>query len=151
MAEFRRKTIGIAVVEYQGRYLIGTRPPGASLAGFAEFPGGKCEPGEEPSVAAKRECLEETGVQVEVQQLLIRRLYEYSHGSVDLHFYLCRPLTEHSLELELQGFRWQSLSEMRRLRFPDANLTVLDMLEQRQPPPAESASQAVSKHLSHGA
>ena len=60
MAEFRRKTIGIAVVEHQGSYLIGIRPAGASLAGFAEFPGGKCEAGEEPAAAAVRECLDGT-------------------------------------------------------------------------------------------
>ncbi len=132
MAEFRRKTIGIAVVEHQGRYLIGIRPPGASLAGFAEFPGGKCETGEEPAAAAERECLEETGLHVEVLQLLARRLYEYTQGAVDLHFYLCRPLTELANSTDLQGFRWHSLAEMRRLKFPDANLTVLDLLEQRQ-------------------
>ena len=131
MAEFRRKTIGIAVVEHQGSYLIGIRPPGASLAGFAEFPGGKCEADEEPAVAAVRECLEETGLRVEVLELLTRRLYEYAYGSVDLHFYLCHPLDVPDASHDLRGFRWEEVSALRSLKFPDANVPVLELLEQR--------------------
>ena len=129
--EFRRKTIGIAVVEHQGRYLIGIRPPGASLAGFAEFPGGKCEPGEEPSAAATRECLEETGLPVEVRELLSRRRYDYFHGSVDLHFFLCRPTEAPETHTDLHGFRWENVSVLRTLKFPDANVPIVELLEQR--------------------
>ncbi len=39
--------VAIAVVEHSGYYLVGTRKPGEVLAGHAEFPGGKCLPGEE--------------------------------------------------------------------------------------------------------
>ncbi len=131
MAEFRRKTIGIAVVEYQGSYLIGIRPPGASLAGFAEFPGGKCEPGEEPSVAAARECLEETGLPIEVRQLLTRRRYDYAYGTVDLHFFLCQPTESPESHTDLHGFRWEKVTALRALNFPDANVPVVEMLELR--------------------
>ena len=58
--------IAVAVVERDGSFLIGLRTAGLSLAGMAEFPGGKVEPGESPSAAAVRECLEETGLQIEV-------------------------------------------------------------------------------------
>ncbi len=131
MAEFRRKTIGIAVVEHQGCYLVGIRPPGASLAGFAEFPGGKCEAGEEPAVAAVRECLEETGLHVKVLELLTRRLYEYAYGSVDLHFYLCHPLDVPDATHDLRGFRWEEVSALRSMKFPEANVPVVELLEQR--------------------
>ncbi|MBM3971861.1 MAG: (deoxy)nucleoside triphosphate pyrophosphohydrolase [Planctomycetes bacterium] len=131
MTEFRHKTIGIAVVEHQGCYLVGVRPPGASLAGFTEFPGGKCEANEDPSAAAVRECFEETGLRVEVLELLTRRLYEYAYGSVDLHFYLCHPLETPAAEHDLQGFRWQDLSSLGSMKFPDANVPVLKLLEQR--------------------
>ena len=131
MAEVRRKTIGIAVVEHQGRYLIGIRPPGASLAGFAEFPGGKCEVDEDPAAAAVRECLEETGLRVEILELLTRRLYEYAYGSVDLHFYLCHPLEVPEASHDLRGFRWEAVSALRSLKFPDANVPVVELLEQR--------------------
>ena len=131
MAEFRRKIIGIAVVEHHGSYLIGIRPPGASLAGFAEFPGGKCEADEDPAAAAVRECLEETGLRVEVVELLTRRLYEYAYGSVDLHFFLCQPLDALEAGHDLRGFRWEEVSALRSLKFPDANVPVVELLEQR--------------------
>lgn len=131
MAGFRRKTIGIAVVEHEGCYLVGIRPPGASLAGFAEFPGGKCEPGEEPAAAAVRECLEETGLRVETLELLTRRRYDYAYGSVDLHFFLCHPLEVAESTGDLQGFRWERVSALRALKFPDANVPVLELLEER--------------------
>ena len=50
------KRIGIAVVEHEGRYLVGTRGPDGPLAGYAEFPGGKCLPDELPEMCAIREC-----------------------------------------------------------------------------------------------
>ena len=131
MAEFRRKTIGIAVVEHQGCYLVGIRPVGVSLAGFAEFPGGKCEPGEDPSIAAVRECHEETGLHVEMVKLLTRRLYEYAYGAVDLHFYLCRPTDPLEPHSDLRGFHWENVAALRALKFPAANVPVLDLLEQR--------------------
>ncbi|MDP6469251.1 MAG: NUDIX domain-containing protein, partial [Pirellulaceae bacterium] len=58
--------IAIAVVEHNGRFLVGMRPVETVLAGFSEFPGGKVEPNEVPAQAAVRECLEETGLEVEV-------------------------------------------------------------------------------------
>jgi 8-oxo-dGTP diphosphatase len=62
--------IAIAVVEQNNCFLIGKRPPGVVLAGYWEFPGGKILDGEEPSACAARECREETGVDVEVGELL---------------------------------------------------------------------------------
>ena len=56
------KHIGIAVVEQAGHFLIGTRGPDVPLAGFAEFPGGKCYEEEAAEDCAVRECLEETGL-----------------------------------------------------------------------------------------
>ena len=55
-------SIAVAVVEHEGRVLIGQRPPGTALAGYWEFPGGKIGAGERAEEAARRECLEETGL-----------------------------------------------------------------------------------------
>ncbi len=61
-----RVEIAIAVVERDGQFLIGLRPEGESLAGYWEFPGGKLDPGEQAADAARRECLEETGLEVRI-------------------------------------------------------------------------------------
>lgn len=133
MTERTVKKIGIAIVEFAGRYLVGTRQVGQDLAGLAEFPGGKCEVGESPESCAVRECLEETGVAVTPERLLKRVQHNYAHASVDLYFWLCRvdggsegiPESPPALT---NGFRWKSVDELRRLSFPEANASIVKIL-----------------------
>jgi mutator protein MutT len=123
--------IGIAVVEFRGRYLVGLRGPESSLPGHAEFPGGKCLPKESPGLAACRECLEETGLQVKTVDLLMRRTFAYPTGSVDLHFWLCRPADPEQVAEKHQGFRWVPGVELDSLKFPEANLPLIKELVRR--------------------
>ncbi len=53
-----------AVIERDGKVLIGRRPTHKDLGGLWEFPGGKLEPGETLKDAAIRELAEELGVEV---------------------------------------------------------------------------------------
>ena len=113
--------IGIAVVERSDAYLVGIRPDGVPLAGYAEFPGGKCEAGETPEACAVRECREETGLAVEPGELLERRTWDYPHGRVELSFVLCRPVGD----AEPKGtVRWVPRADLAGLRFPEANAAV---------------------------
>ena len=111
--------IAIAVVEHDGRFLIGLRPGGAPLAGLWEFAGGKVEPGETPQTAAARECLEETGLAVEVGQPYPDIVHQYDHGRLRLHFFRCRPLDPQALPAE--RFRWVTAGELSHYEFPAAN------------------------------
>ena len=125
--------VGIAIVEQEGRFLVGVRRSDQVLAGKAEFPGGKCEPGETAQDCAARECLEETGVFVVAEQLLEHARHEYEHGWVDLEFWLCRAASDEASELEdtvspIGGFRWCEWSELATLDFPDANRRVIERL-----------------------
>ncbi len=122
------KRIGIAVVEHGGRFLIGTRGPDSPLPGYAEFPGGKCFPDESPQDCAVRESLEETGLAITVERLLLRREYTYPHAIVDLHFYLCHPATGADVAEDHLGFRWVPRSELPRLKLPEANAPVVELL-----------------------
>ena len=124
------KRIGIAVVEHSGRYLVGTRGPDSPLAGYAEFPGGKCLPDEDPAACAMRECFEEAGLVVTVERLLLRREFTYPHASVDLHFFLCHPAEPSQAESDHNGFRWVSVTELPSLKFPEANEPVVHLLKQ---------------------
>jgi mutator protein MutT len=125
-----RKVIGIAVVERDGAFLVGVRPESVPLAGFAEFPGGKCEPGEPPNLCAARECLEETGLSVTPVRLLERVEWDYAHGGVELHFWLCRPSPGGAPH---PPFRWTPRAELAALRFPDANAKLISTLTRTQP------------------
>ena len=123
------KRIGIAVVEHARRYLVGIRGPGIPLAGFAEFPGGKCRADESPSDCAVRECLEEAGLQVVAERLLEQSEFEYPHGRVNLHFVLCRPADPREVRVKHGGFHWVSLERLNEMEFPEANATVLKLLQ----------------------
>ncbi|MDA0833248.1 MAG: (deoxy)nucleoside triphosphate pyrophosphohydrolase [Planctomycetota bacterium] len=120
--------IGIAIVECDGRFLVGERGAESSLAGCAEFPGGKCHPGESSDAAARRECLEETGIDVAAIELIDERLFSYPHGDVQLHFWRCRLQLPSIDSKPLNGFRWVSLSTLRQLPFPEGNDHVLEKL-----------------------
>ena len=113
------KLIAIAVVEQDGRFLIGQRLADGPLAGLWEFPGGKVEAGETPEQAAVRECREETGLLVAVVSLYDRVAYRYPHGEVELHFFACRPVAADQTPAE--RFRWVRAEELSRYEFPAAN------------------------------
>ena len=121
-------TIGIAVVEHQGRYLVGVRGEGGPLPDYAEFPGGKCLRGEAPWKCAQRECQEETALDVVPVELLLSTQFTYAHGSVDLHFWLCRPADPDAVRETHYGFRWVPPAELAALRFPEANHPLIERL-----------------------
>lgn len=123
------KRIGIAVVEREERVLVGVRPAETVLAGMDEFPGGKCRDGEAPAACAIRECLEETGLRVDVIELLMHRQHAYAHGALDLSFFLCRPVDADGEPAV--PFRWVPIRELLTLKFPEANREVIQMLVDR--------------------
>lgn len=123
--------VGIAIVEWAGRFLVGVRPDGVPLAGAAEFPGGKCATGEAPRACAERECLEETGLAVIAEECLETRVHRYPHGVVEMHFWMCSPVKETAGAELLGNFRWADAVELPTLPFPEANATVVAALMQR--------------------
>jgi 8-oxo-dGTP diphosphatase len=118
--------IAIAVVENEGQFLIGVRPEGVALAGLWEFPGGKVKPGETPEEAARRECLEETGLEIEVGEPYPKVVHQYNHDKVRLHFFACRPTTPE--QEALPPFRWVPRADLGRYEFPAANGALIEFL-----------------------
>ncbi len=120
--------MGIGLIRRGDRFLIRRRPEGTVYAGYWEFPGGKCEPGETPALATARECLEETGLEVLVGSL--RRVVEHSypHGRVRLFCFDCVPRDPAAEPAGDAPLRWALASELRGLRFPEANEVLLEEL-----------------------
>jgi mutator protein MutT len=110
--------------------LVRRRPAGTVYAGYWEFPGGKCEPGEDPVATTARECFEEIGLRVVVGRLRRTANYRYPHGAVELFFFDCR-IEESSAEPAAgTGFCWVPAVELTALRFPEANEVILAELAQ---------------------
>ena len=122
------KTIGIAVVESFGKYLVGVRGPDVPLAGCAEFPGGKCLDNEAPFDCAVRECFEESGLAVVPLRLLYQCVFDYPHDQVELNFVLCQPCRAADVLDHHEGFSWVKAQDLCRLKFPAANIAVIELL-----------------------
>ncbi|WP_443028878.1 MULTISPECIES: (deoxy)nucleoside triphosphate pyrophosphohydrolase [unclassified Sphingopyxis] len=115
--------VAAAMVDRDGRVLVQQRPPGTSMAGLWEFPGGKLEPGETPEAALIRELAEELGVEVD-------------HACLAPACFASEPLGERHLLLLVYALRkWKGVPEARHataLRWVrPAELYALDM------PPAD--------------
>ena len=136
--------IGIAVVERDDQFLIGPRGSDQVLAGKWEFPGGKVETGESPSATAVRECGEETGLTVEVVEEMLVHTESYEYGTVELHFFLCRVVTEkgalpdgsagaspsHDADAAPRApFRWVHRSRLNEYEFPSGNRELLELVQ----------------------
>lgn len=124
------KLVAIAVVEHDGRLLVGRRPDGKPLAGLWEFPGGQVEAGETPDAAAVRECREETGLAVVPTGCYGVVKHEYDHATVELHFIACR-LADNGPSQPIPPFVWMARDELGTCTFPAANRPVLEILRQR--------------------
>jgi mutator protein MutT len=123
--EQRPTPVGIALVERGGSYLVRRRPPGTAMAGYWEFPGGKCEPGESPAEAAARECCEEIGLEVVVGALRREIEHRYPHGWIRLSYYDCVTRVPGAEPDPSTGFRWVPANALEGLRFPEANEPIL--------------------------
>jgi 8-oxo-dGTP diphosphatase len=109
-----------AILEVDGRILIGQRRPEQSHPGKWEFPGGKVEPGETPAQALARELEEELGICAAEGQEIAR--YEYCYpGKSAILLIFCRVtrfagVPENRI---FQDVRWE----------PAARLGAYDFLE----------------------
>jgi 8-oxo-dGTP diphosphatase len=65
MTNMMLTVVAAALIDVGGHVLVQQRPPGKSLAGLWEFPGGKVEPGEAAAAALVRELAEELGIEVD--------------------------------------------------------------------------------------
>lgn len=123
--------VAVAVVQHNGRILVGRRPPGVPLAGRSEFPGGKVRDSESLSAAAARECREETGLGVDVVRRIASVEHCYPHGRVHLVFFLCRP--RDATVRPRPPFRWVEAAALSACDFPEANRGVIRQLTADRP------------------
>lgn len=83
-----------AVIVRDGLVFAARRSPERSAGGLWEFPGGKVEPGEQPTGALHRELAEELGVEVRVGDLTSRHTTPVGSALIDLACYWAELLTD---------------------------------------------------------
>lgn len=112
-----------ALIDCDNRVLITRRPPGRSMAGLWEFPGGKVEAKETPESALRRELQEELGIDVCPTCLLPFTFA--SHSYEDFHLlmplYLCRQWDGTVTPLEGQETAWVRGARLAQYPMPPAD------------------------------
>jgi 8-oxo-dGTP diphosphatase len=120
----------VALIDRDGRVLLAQRPPGKSLAGLWEFPGGKVEPGETPEHALIRELQEELGI--DTWASCLAPLTFASHSYDDFHLlmplFACRKWQGIPQGREGQTLAWVSKSELRTYPMPPADIPLIPIL-----------------------
>ena len=120
----------VALIDPEGRILLAQRPPGKSLAGLWEFPGGKVEPGETPEQALIRELQEELGIDTQVSCLA--PLTFASHSYPDFHLlmplFACRRWQGIPSPREGQTLAWVRPDRLRDYPMPPADLPLIPIL-----------------------
>jgi 8-oxo-dGTP diphosphatase len=111
-----------------GAFLLAQRPLGKVYEGYWEFPGGKVEPGEQPSAALARELHEELGVDVETAYPWITRVYTYPHATVRLNFFRVTRWRGEPHPREDQAIAWQEADTELAAPMLPANAPVLASL-----------------------
>ncbi|WP_033923099.1 (deoxy)nucleoside triphosphate pyrophosphohydrolase [Sphingomonas sp. 37zxx] len=123
--------VAAALVDRDGRVLVQQRPPGTSMAGLWEFPGGKVEPGETPEAALIRELHEELGIDVE-QACLAPAVFA-SEPLGDRHLllllYACRKWRGVAEARHASALRWVRPLELHRMEMPPADKPLIGLLE----------------------
>jgi 8-oxo-dGTP diphosphatase len=120
----------VALIDVDGRVLLQQRPPGKSLAGLWEFPGGKVEPGETPEAALIRELHEELGIGTLASCLA--PLTFASHTYDDFHLlmplFACRKWEGIPAAREGQALAWVAPARLRDYPMPPADLPLIPIL-----------------------
>ena len=120
----------VALVDGDGRVLLAQRPPGKSLAGLWEFPGGKVEPGETPETALIRELHEELGIATE--ESCLAPLTFASHSYDDFHLlmplFACRRWRGIPEAREGQVLKWVRADALRDSPMPPADIPLIPIL-----------------------
>ena len=112
-----------ALIDVDGRVLIGRRPAGKQLAGLWEFPGGKVEAGETPEACLIRELDEELGIQI--THACLAPFVFASHAYDDFHLlmplYLCRRWEGIAMAREHEALAWVKPAAMGDYPMPPAD------------------------------
>lgn len=118
-----------AVIIRDGLVFCAQRGSHGSLPGLWEFPGGKIEAGESPSVALEREISEELDCSIEVGEHITTTIHEYEFATVTLSTYYCRLVSGTPTPSEHADIRWLKPSALATIEWAPADIPAVHLIQ----------------------
>ena len=120
----------VALIDVDGRILLGQRPEGKSMAGLWEFPGGKVEEGETPEAALIRELQEELGIDTWASCLapLNFASHTYENFHLLMPLFACRKWEGIPQSRENQALKWVKARDLSKYPMPAADIPLIPIL-----------------------
>jgi 8-oxo-dGTP diphosphatase len=122
-----------AVIERDGKILIGQRKPGGRHALKWEFPGGKVEPGEDDRTALNRELLEELGLDAVIGDEIEAYDFRYGDGPVThLRFFHVSVFSGEPRNLDFAQIVWEDPARLAGYDFLEGDVDFVRRLAARR-------------------
>ena len=118
-----------ALIWDNNRFLACQRPAHKARGLLWEFVGGKIEPGETPRQALIRECREELGITLRVDDLFMDVTHEYPDLTVHLQLFHAAIADGVPQLLEHHAMKWITVAEIDTLKFCPADEEILAQLK----------------------
>jgi A/G-specific adenine glycosylase len=120
--------IAAAIIRKGNKILITQRPADGMLGGLWEFPGGKLERGESLEACAKREIMEELGIEIKVGNLFLSVDHSFTHFKITLNAFDCTHISGRIKKLGIADYRWIKTEELTNFAFPKADRVIIEKL-----------------------
>ena len=122
----------VAALIWEGeRFLICQRPAHKTRGLLWEFVGGKVEPGESKEAALIRECREELGITLRVEDVFMDVLHEYPDLTVHLTLYNAAIADGQPRLLEHNAMAWITPAEIPLYDYCPADVEILAEIRRR--------------------
>ncbi len=120
-----------ALIWDKDRFMACQRPAHKARGLLWEFVGGKVEPDETKEEALVRECREELGVTVAVEDIFMEVTHEYPDLTVHLTLFNAHIAEGVPQKLEHNDIRWITVEEIDDLAFCPADVEILERLKKK--------------------
>ena len=121
-----------ALIDGDGKVLMASRPPGKTMEGMWEFPGGKVHDDETPEQALRRELAEELGVITgeSCMAAIAFASHDYDSFHLLMPLYAIRVWSGQPSPCEGQELKWLSPNQIMDLPMPPADIPLVAMLRE---------------------